>query len=268
MQIPQLILVGFPFDGNSSYMRGAAQAPPAIREAFRCESSNLWSENGVDLGMESLLFDAGDIQQISAQNFFPAIESAISDLLGRELPIVSLGGDHSITFPIISAMNKNYPALDLLHFDAHPDLYPEFQSNPYSHASPFARILENGLVKRLVQVGIRTMSGPQKKLVEQYGVEVVEMKNWRPDQMFVFDRPLYISVDMDALDPAYAPGVSHPEPGGLSTRDLVTVIQKVQAPRIVGADIVEYNPHRDPLGITAMAAAKILKELAGRIAKS
>jgi len=180
------------------------------------------------------------------------------------LPI-SLGGDHSITYPIIKAISKKYGRLNILQFDAHPDLYDEFEGNRFSHACPFARIMEEKLAQRLVQVGIRSVNDHQRKQMDKFGVETIFMKDFSENLKLEFDNPLYISFDMDALDPAFAPGISHYEPGGLTTRQAVCLIQNIQAPIIVGADIVEFNPMRDLNGITAMTAAKILKELVGKI---
>nr|NIV28320.1 agmatinase [Anaerolineae bacterium] len=151
--------------------------------------------------------------------------------------------------------------------DAHPDLYDEIEGNRYSHGCPFARIMEESLVTRLVQVGIRTMNPHQRAQAERFGVEVHEMRDWRPGTAFDFGGPVYLSLDLDVLDPAFAPGTSHHEPGGLSTREVLELIQNLRAP-IVGADIVELNPKRDPLGITAMAAAKLLKEVVAGMVES
>ena len=261
----KIALIGFPLDVNSSYMKGPASAPPLIREALHCDSSNMWSESGIDLGAESIFHDAGDLKFSSATDPFTDIDKAIGELLGQDLLPISLGGDHSITYPIIQALSKRHSKIHILHFDAHPDLYDELNGNRNSHACPFARIMEKGLVQRLVQVGIRTMNGHQLKQAEKFNVEVIEMKHWRDDITFSFEAPLYISFDMDALDPAFAPGVSHFEPGGLSTRQAIKIIQQINAPAIIGADIVEYNPQRDPSGVTAMTAAKILKEITARM---
>jgi len=124
--------------------------------------------------------------------------------------------------------------------------------------------MEEKLVKRLVQVGIRTINGHQREQAARFGVEIYEMKDWRDDLEFGFDTPLYISVDVDGLDPAYAPGVSHREPGGLSTRQAIDLIHRVKQP-IVGAAIVEFNPRMDSCNITAMVGAKMLKEISGQM---
>lgn len=117
----------------------------------------------------------------------------------------------------------------------------------------------------LGQAGVRCMTGHQKRQAEKSSVEVHEMKDWQGPPALTFDGPLYISVDMDVLDPTFAPGVSHWEPGGLSVREILQVLQQVKADRIVGADLVEYNPRQDPSGRTAMVAAKLMKELMGRM---
>ena len=120
------------------------------------------------------------------------------------------------------------------------------------------------MAQRLVQVGIRTLNGHQREQIKRFGVEVVEMKDWRDDLIFEFDAPVYISFDMDGLDPAFAPGVSHREPGGLSTRQAVDVIQKLKG-QVIGADIVEFNPRVDVLNMTAAVCAKLCKEIAGKM---
>jgi agmatinase len=256
-------VLGIAYDENSSYQRGPADAPPLIRAAFYSDSANLWSENGTDLGAEDLFVDAGDIAPSIDRDMFIDIESAITHLLDHGLRPLSFGGDHAVTYPIVKAMSAHYPRLSILHFDAHPDIYDQFEGSRRSHASPFARIMESGLVERLVQIGIRTMVGHQREQAEKFGVEVVEMKDWRDDLVFSFDTPLYISFDMDCLDPAFAPGVSHWEPGGFSTRQVLRVIQSLRGP-IAGADIVEFNP-RVEARITAMTAAKVFKEIVAKI---
>ena len=260
----KLALIGFRYDENSSFMKGAADAPPQIRAAFRSDASNLFSESGVDLGTEGLFFDAGDIEPVSGSDTMTLIQDSISTLLSDGLAPIALGGDHSITYPIVKAFARKFPDLSILHFDAHPDIYDEFQGNRYSHACPFARIMEEKLVKRLVQVGIRTATTHQREQIKRFGLEVVEMRDWKHGLAFEFDTPVYISFDVDALDPAFAPGVSHREPGGLSTRQAIDLIQRIRG-QVVGADIVEFNPRMDPLHVTGTVCAKLLKEIAARM---
>jgi arginase len=263
-EIPTLL--GIPFDGQSSYLRGVAEAPGKIREALGCDASNQWTETGVDLGVKGTYGDSGDLAFAggSDEDAFAAIESGVSTLIAQGKRPVSLGGDHSITFPIIKAVAKKYSELTIFHFDAHPDLYDEFEGNRWSHACPFARIMESGLAKRLVQIGIRTINGHQREQAKRFGVEVMEMRELPAYARLKATGPVYISFDMDVLDPAYAPGISHREPGGMSVREAIAHLHAVEG-EIVGADVVEYNPVRDVSGMTGMVAAKILKEILGKM---
>ena len=260
----QPVLIGVPFDAHSSYLRGAALAPPLIRTAMNCDSSNSWSENGVDLATPNIFADAGDLNLRPDTSAFPLIEQAIEGLLSKDLRPISLGGDHSITYPIVRTFARHYSELTIVHFDAHPDLYDEFQGNRYSHACSFARIMEEGCAKRLIQLGIRTMSGSLKKQVERFGVEVVTMSQLPAYEMLRLDGPIYISFDMDVLDPAFAPGISHREPGGMSVREALSHLQAISG-NIVGADLVEYNPAQDVAQLTWMVAGRVLKEILGKM---
>jgi arginase len=256
-------LLGVPLDENSSYKRGAAAAPQLIRDALRCDSTNMWTELGVDVGAEGAYEDAGEVEWKDC-DAFAAIERAVEALLDKRQRPVCLGGDHSITYPVVRAFGRHFKDLTLIHFDAHPDLYNEFQGNRHSHASPFARIMEEKLAKRLIQVGIRTMNPQQKKQAERFKVEVFEIGRKRALEEVKTWCPVYVSFDMDVLDPAFAPGVSHREPGGMSVREVLEHLHSITA-TIVGADIVEYNPSRDISELTSAVAGKILKELLGKM---
>jgi arginase len=161
-------------------------------------------------------------------------------------------------------VSRSYPSLTILHIDAHPDLYDDYEGDRFSHACPFARIMEKGLARRLVQVGIRTMNEHQRRQADRFGVEVIDMRAWKTGTRLTVSGDVYLSIDLDGMDPAYAPGVSHREPGGLSVREVLTLLQDTQG-TLVGADVVEYNPRQDLGGMTATAAAKIVKEIAGRM---
>jgi agmatinase len=260
-----ICILGIPFDANSSFRRGPSLAPSRIRESYFCESSNLWTEQGVDLGTLKGLYDVGDVNCCDTSATFDTITRKVTTLLKKNARLICLGGDHSITFPIIKAYAKKYKDLNILHLDAHPDLYDRLDNNPFSHACPFARIMEKKLANRLVQAGIRTINGHQREQADRLGVEIMEMKTgngWL--KKLQFDGPVYLSIDMDCLDPAFAPGVSHHEPGGFTTRQVLDIIHQVKG-NLIGGDIVEYNPDRDIHSMTAMTAAKLLKELIARI---
>ena len=256
-------LLGIPFDAHSSTLRGAGEAPAKIREAFRNKASNPCTELGIDLSAAGMYEDAGDLE-LKEESAFAAIEAAAGTLLEHGKRLVLLGGDNSITYPIVKAFARRYPELTIVHFDAHPDLYDEYEGNRLSHACPFARIMEAGLAKRLVQVGIRTINRPQREQAERFGVEVVEMRALPAYDKLKASGPVYISLDLDVLDPAFAPGLSHREPGGMSVREAIAHLHAIEG-EIVGADIVEYNPVQDVAGVTATVAAKIVKEILGKM---
>jgi arginase len=259
-------ILGIPFDANSSFLRGPAQAPPLIRDAFHSDASNYWSETGVDLGAEDAYVDSGDLD-LSEANAFGEIETAVEQLIEQNLRPICLGGDHSITYPILRAFSRKYPQLTIVHFDAHPDLYDEFQGSKLSHACPFARIMEGGLASRLIQIGIRTLNAHQREQAARFKVEQYEMENLPARDVLQLQGPVYLSFDVDVLDPAFAPGISHREPGGLTVREAIHFLHAITG-QIVGADIVEYNPVRDVDHLTAMVCAKLLKEIAGKIIRS
>ena len=260
-----MAIIGIPFDEKSCYLKGASKGPRAIREASTGKAINPWTELGVNLEEETVLVDLGDIDVTGDfKDVFSRIEERILEILEREAIPIVLGGDHSISLPVVRAFSRKFRPLDILHFDAHPDLYEELYGDRYSHACPFARIMEEGLAQNLVQVGVRTATGEQRAKASKHGVRIIEMKDFKENLTLDFSNPLYISFDMDALDPAYAPGVSHHESGGLSTRQAINVIHALNA-RIVGLDVVEVNPERDITGITTAAAVKIIKEVAGTI---
>lgn len=257
-----IIVQGIQYDDKSSYQQGPKLAPPLIRAALNSGSMNLFAENGISVE-SSVVADKGDF--LIAEYF--DIEDITKIHLALDSKILTLGGDHSITYPIIKAHHEKYPVLDILHIDAHADLYHEFEGDKYSHACPFARIMENGFATRLVQVGIRTLNTHQAEQAEKFNVEIHQMKNLNLSSIPKFNNPLYISLDLDGFDPAYAPGVSHHEPGGLSSRQVIDLIQSIDA-EVVGADIVEYNPNRDFQDMTAFLAAKMMKEIVGKMMES
>ena len=253
-------VIGIPLDENSSFLRGAALGPPRIREVLHSGSSNMMTESGTDLKNASGWSDVGDMELAQGDIAFAEIERTVSAILTRGARILSLGGDHSITYPIIRAYASRFKPLTILQIDAHPDTYNVYDGNRHSHACPFARIMEEELAERLVQVGVRTMNPHQREQAERFGIEVIEMKDWSESKVPKLEGHIYLSFDLDGLDPAFAPGVSHHEPGGLSTRDVLRIVHALPN-ELVGADIVEFNPSRDPVGITAMVAAKFYKEL-------
>lgn len=259
-----IVIQGIPYDAKSSFMKGPALAPPLIRKAFKSEASNLFAENGIDISQHSII-DKGDFKIKKYLN----IERITISQLKDNVRLLTLGGDHSITFPIIKAFSQFYSNIHILHIDAHPDLYHEFQGDPYSHACPFARIMEGQYAAQLTQLGIRTLNTHQMEQSEKYGVVMHRMDELNKSELHFpkTNQLVYISLDLDAIDPAFAPGVSHHEPGGLTSRQVIDLIHKIRSP-VIGADIVEYNPKRDINDLTANLAAKLMKEILSKMIKN
>lgn len=274
-------LLGVPLGHNSSYLQGPAFAPPLIREKMWSDSTNSTTETGKDIKDPRVLSDCGDlpVQEIRETGVTDErLMNVVSDsvaLVAEHEPLrpIVLGGDHSISYPVVRALSlKLGGQVDILHLDAHPDIYDAFEGNKYSHASSFARIMEGGYARRLLQVGIRSINKEGRDQGEKFGVEQYEMRNFAKDREFLENLKLgegvkgvYVSIDVDCLDPAFAPGVSHHEPGGLSFREAMNILQNLQG-NIVGGDVVEFNPQRDAVdGMTAYVAAKFVRELAAKI---
>ena len=260
-------LIGVPLDANSSHLFGAAEGPTAIRAALHSGSGNDTTESSVVV--VPVLDDIGDVaisNERGSTADADAITAAIAAQLQAARPVITIGGDHSITYPILLAF-RDAPSLEqrpltVVHVDAHPDLYDDLDGNPLSHASPFARALEAGCMRSLVQFGIRTATPHQRAQGAKWNVTMVSPRELAAFDMSTLTGPIYLTIDLDGLDPSIAPGVSHHEPGGLTFREVLDIIDALPGP-IVGADVVELNPSRDVVGMTAMVGAKLVKEIAG-----
>lgn len=276
-------LLGVPLGHNSSFLQGPAFAPPRIREAIWCGSTNPTTEEGKELDDPRVLTDVGDVpvqeirdSGVGDDRLMNVISESVKLVMAEDplRPLV-LGGDHSISFPVVRAVSEKLGGpVDILHLDAHPDNYHAFEGNKYSHASSFARIMEGGYVRRLLQVGIRSITAEGRAQAKKFGTELYEMRTFSRDRHLLENLKLgegvkgvYVSIDLDSLDPAFAPGVSHIEPGGLSFRDVLNILHNLQGD-IVAADVVEFNPQRDTVdGMTAMVTAKLVRELTAKISK-
>ena len=257
-----IALHGFAWDASSSYARGAAQGPAAIRSNLFSEHSSPLSLNGTDLASVIATYDFKDLpgHAVEARD---AIAARVSQSLDAGLKPLSLGGDHSITYPILKAVAARHGPVDILHIDAHLDLYDELEGDRYSHACPFRRAIDDGLVRHLVQVGIRSAPPAHLEFGAANGVVSLGSEQIGDIPWDRLNAPLYMSIDLDGLDPAFAPGVSHIEPGGLTSREVIALIHKLPVSP-VGADIVELNPSCDINLMTTHLAVRLVKELAAR----
>lgn len=264
-----LVFAGLPCDAQSTFRRGPAEGPSRIRLAYDGRCYNATTELGADLG--GLVSDAGDWlpggswEETREDYRFRAEEL----LIGEAVPFFA-GGDHAITMPLVEALEVIEDPVHVVQLDAHPDLYPEFDGDRWSHACVGARILEMEHVASLTQIGIRTLNQPQLEVARRHAgrLTILEARDlsFRPsDLSHIPDgAPVYLTVDLDAFDPAYAPGVSHPVPGGITPRQALALIQ--EAPwRLVGMDAVEVNPSLDQGDRTAVLAARLLHEAMGRV---
>jgi len=260
----ELVFLGLADDTQSSFLRGCADAPEAIRRAYDGNCFNATTESGVDL--EASVCDLGDSQpgvdwESSAHTYRARLEALFA--AGR-IPFIA-GGDHAVTIPVLEALAVLEQPVHVIQIDAHPDLYPEYGGDRFSHACTGARALEMEHVETLTQLGIRTMTEEQSVLVEAHPERLVihearELPAELPELGHIpEDALVYITIDMDGFDPAFAPGVSHPVPGGLTSRQVLDFLQAGHW-ALVGMDTVEVNPARDVNDQTAILAARLLHE--------
>ncbi len=263
--------LGIADDTQSSFLRGPADAPDCIRRAYDGRCYNATTESGVDLS--SSVTDLGDLKprptwEASARDYRARIEAILKE---GYTPFIA-GGDHAVTVPVIQAFAVLRRPIHVVQIDAHPDLYPEFEGNLDSHACTGARLLEMSHVASLTQIGIRTMNEEQRRQSERWSdrLHVLEARSLEgavPDLAHIpAEAAVYLTVDMDGFNPAFAPGVSHPVPGGLTARQVLGLILRGHW-ILVGMDAVEVNPSRDIQYMTAILAGRLLHEGIGYAAK-
>ena len=268
-------VVGVPFDSGVSYRPGARFGPGHIRESSRLLRPYNPALQASPFATQQVA-DAGDlaVNPFSIDEAIGAIERAARGLLEQAGRLLTLGGDHTIALPLLRAVSAAHGPVSVVHFDAHLDTWDTYFGAAYTHGTPFRRASEEGLLDRsgCLHVGVRGSLYTDADLtqdselgfqhipapdVEELGVPgMVERIADR-----VGDRPVYVSVDIDVLDPAHAPGTGTPEAGGLTSRELLALVRALHAASVVGADIVEVSPAYDHAEITAVAASHVLYEL-------
>lgn len=264
-----LAFAGLPCDTQSTFRRGPAGAPARIRLAYDGRGYNATTELGADLS--GLVSDVGDWQpgpswDATREDYRVRAE----ELLAGEAVPFFVGGDHAVTMPVAEALAVLDEPVHVIQLDAHPDLYPAFDGDRWSHACVGVRILEMEHVASLTQIGVRTLNQPQLEVARRHAgrLTIFEARDvpFRLSDLSHIPggAAVYLTVDLDAFDPAHAPGVSHPVPGGLSPRQALALIQ--EAPwRLVGMDAVEVNPPADQADRTSLLAARLLHEAMGRV---
>ncbi len=274
-------VVGVPFDSGVTYRPGARFGPQAIRNATRLLRAY---HPGLEVSpfAAQQVADAGDIacNPFDIGEAISQIEAAAEELLQGAGALLCLGGDHTIALPLLRVMRRLHGPVALLHFDAHLDTWDTYFGAAYTHGTPFRRAWEEGLLleDRAAHVGIRgPLFSPQDLADDaRFGFEIVgamDLEETTVTQVVerlrvrLGDAPVYVSVDIDVLDPAHAPGTGTPEAGGLTSRELLGILRGLAGLRIVGADIVEVAPAYDHAEITCMAASHVAYELLGLFAR-
>lgn len=268
-------VVGLPFDTGVTYRPGARLGPSHIRQASR-----LLRPYNAALDAEPFrtaqVVDAGDIacNPFDIADALRQIEAGLLPLIGDGRPVLSLGGDHTVALPALRAVNAVHGPVALVHFDAHLDTWDTYFDAPTTHGTPFRRASEEGLLLKgnSAHVGIRGSLYDRKDLLDdaELGFTIVHCRDIERvgvDGILqrVLDRvdtaSVYVSIDIDVLDPAFAPATGTPEAGGMTSRELLAVLRGMSELRLVGADIVEVAPAYDHAEITAVAAANLAYEL-------
>jgi len=276
-------ILGIPFDAGTSYRPGARFGPQAIRQASRHLRTRYHPAYDAEPFTTQQVADAGDVgcNPFSIEEAIGQIQASAGELLGRvSAGIVSLGGAHTIAVPLLSAVNHYHGPVALVHFDAHLDTWDTYFGAPYTHGTPFRRAAEEGLFldQASMHIGIRgpLYSRDDLKRDAELGFKVVHCDELQSDGVEsvarrirerVAGHPLYLSIDIDVLDPAHAPGTGTPEVAGMSTRELLQVFRGLAGLNIVAADIVEVAPAYDHAEITALAAATAAFEMTNLFAR-
>ena len=276
-------IVGIPFDAGTSYRPGARFGPQAIRQASRHLRTQYHPAYDTEPFAEQQVADAGDIacNPYNIEKAVVEIQKAATELLGKVDRIISLGGDHTIALPLLRAVNHHHGQVALVHFDAHLDTWDTYYGAPYTHGTPFRRAAEEKLFleSASMHVGIRgpLYSREDLKNDEELGFKVIHCDEFQSEGIDhivkrirdrVGDNPMYLSIDIDVLDPAHAPGTGTPEIAGMSTRELVGVLRGLAGLNIISADVVEVSPAYDHAELTSLSAATTVFEITNLFAYS
>jgi len=276
-----IAVVGVPFDGGTSYRPGARFGPAAVRQGSRLLRPYNPAQDALPFALAQVV-DAGDIActPFSTEEAVPQIEVAADALLETGGRLVAIGGDHTIALPLLRATARRHGPLALVHFDAHLDTWDTYFGQRFTHGTPFRRAWEEGLLRRghSVHVGLRGPLYSDRDLPDDTGMGFAQITTDDVDTLGVTevvrrvlartgDAPVYVSVDIDVLDPAHAPGTGTPEAGGLTSRELLSLLRGLEPAAVVGGDVVEVSPAYDHAEITAVAAAHVLYDLVTLLAR-
>lgn len=256
------VILGCPYDGSASFRPGARFGPSAIRKtSWGIETYSPTLNRDLT---SCFIHDMGDLELPLGEKriCLDLIRKALRKILSSEKFPILLGGDHLITLPIVEELVANYPDLHLIHIDAHTDLREEYLGETLSHSTVVRKVLDRLGNRRLFQIGIRSGTKEEfdlaKKLKTIITLDPVSLKSM---VNHLKKRPVYISLDLDVLDPGLCPGVGTPEPGGLTFKELISLLKVLKPLRVIGFDLVELTPDYDPSQISSVTASVILREM-------
>ena len=270
-----IMVVGVPFDAGTSYRPGARFGPGHIRESSRLLRPYNPAQDAEPFALAQVV-DAGDIavNPFNIELAVDQVEAGMTELVSTGAKIMTLGGDHTIAYPILKSLHAKHGQITVIHFDAHLDTWDTYFGAPLTHGTPFRRASEEGIIdlESCLYVGIRGPLYSTDDLSEDRRLGFAILNSTDADSLGiegmitamlkrVGDRPTYVSIDIDVLDPAFAPGTGTPEAGGLSSRELLRMVRALDATNLIGADIVEVSPAYDHAQITGIAAAHLAYEL-------
>jgi len=273
-------VLGVPFDAGTSYRPGARFGPMHVRASSRLLRPH---HPGLDVDPfgDQQVADAGDlaVNPFDIAEAIAAVEAGARALAGRADALLAIGGDHTIVLPLLRPLAERHGPIAVLHLDAHLDTWDTYFGAPHTHGTPFRRASEEGLIdgRRSVHVGVRGPLYARQDLEDdaRLGFAVVPAEAYEDGGVAgvlervrarLGDGPVYVSVDVDVLDPAHAPGTGTPEAGGLSSRELLLTLRGLAGTTIVGADVVEVSPAYDHAEVTGIAAAHVAYELLALLA--
>ena len=258
----EIVMFSAPYDGTSSFRPGSRFAGAEIRKnSYGIESYSPYCKQDL---YDMKVFDAGclDLPINNSDRMLEIVKTQVREIVINDKKPLMIGGEHLVTLGAVHAMVKKFPDLHILHFDAHADLRDEYLGEKYSHATVMRRVWESVGNKRIFQAGIR--SGDAKEFefaTEHTAMGKFDLKKMKNFCSALAGKPVYLSLDLDVLDPACFPGTGTPEPGGVSFRDLHEAILSLRDLNIVGGDVVELAPHYDASGVSTMVACKLIREI-------
>jgi len=276
--LANLCVVGFPWDRSSTFRKGSKEAPSAIRKITTAKFYDPFTEDGADLTRIWRVYDYGDVKAAtSVDEMRKRAYNVIRNLYNDELRFLFLGGNHLATYFSLHALTQlSKENWALIYLDSHLDLHEEYEENRYSHASVVRRLVEETNLRphSIVEVGIRSFQPPERKFADNMGIKIMSTVEFEKlgasgaakQVLKLLPRDaerIYLSIDLDILDPAYAPGSGYPEPGGISTRSLIDFIYGLKGLEIVAFDVVELCPQYDSSSITVIGVGKIILETLG-----